>query len=258
MPHKKLLDPDTQLTSRQKQILFALVKEYCDNGQSLGSKELKERYDFPFSSATIRNEFVELRDLGFLYQPFLNSSSKPTEKAFKIFIQQLLVGLQVTSRQQQDLKRQIMEMEEKQANLSKEISRLLAFETGGLGFSLDTDRENISGLRNLIELPGEGKVADILDFLDRLDEYKPLLLEGGIQHSTDSRLRTFIGDDNPIIPLGNGYAMVATDVYIDNNGKKEKSVVGMITPIHLIANKKNLALVDAISKLLGNSDESDN
>jgi len=250
-----LIDPQTQLTPRQRNLLFAIIKEFCDHGESIGSKELQEKYGFDFSPATIRNELAKLRELGYLFQPFTNSSNQPSEKAFKLFINQLLTGLQVTNRQQQDLKKQLMEMEHKQLSLNKEISRLLAFETGGVAFSLSKGNDSVSGISNLLKTPGDGKVSDILDFLDNIDLYKPLLLEDSSQNNQPdsktpnaSKLRTIIGTDNPIIPLGKGYAMVTTEIFSEETG--EKSVVGVITPVHLLAKKKNLQLVEALSKLL--------
>ena len=256
MPRKNSIDPQTGLTTRQKTLLFALIKEYCDAGQGVGSKELRDKFGFSFSSATIRNELSRLRELGFVYQPFINSSSKPTEKAFKIFIEQLIFGLQITSKQQQDLRRQILEMEQKQSRLSKEITRLVALSTGGVGFSLNQNEENVTGINNLLSYPSEGKVSEILEFLDNIDSYKPLLLSSDFGHSpksdTDSRLKTFIGEQNPVLPLGRGYAMVTTEVYLADN---EKAVVGLITPIHLLAKKKNLELLDALSRVLSKVEE---
>lgn len=260
MPKKNSLATyDEHLSSRQKSILFALIKEYCETGESLGSEELREKYVFDFSSATIRNEFVKLREAGYLFQPFVNSGSVPTEKAFRLFINQMLLGLQVTSRQQRELKKQIDEMHKKQAKLEKEISRLLAFQSGAVGFSVNQYRESVSGISNLLTAPGEGKVADILDFLDNLDKYKQFLLTSEQvpigQDNVEKHLstvhpgiKTIIGTENPVLPLSKGYAMVAVEVMLDG---QEKTVVGLVTPIRLLGKKKNLQLLDGLAKVLG-------
>lgn len=249
MPKKHILDPHSQLTSRQKTILFAIVKEYCDNGINLGSKEIKQKYGFGFSSATIRNEISILRNLGYLYQPFLNSSSKPTDKAFKLFITQLIGGLQVTSQQQKELRAKLDEMEKQHLNLTQEISRLIAVQGGGAAFSLKNSDQHLTGLRNLVETPSEGKISDILEFLDNITDYKQHLLPSSDTQSPSSQesIVTIIGDENPVIPLGKGYAMVATKIFVEN----EEMVVGLVTPIQLLAKEKNLALMDALNKILG-------
>lgn len=174
------------------------------------------------------------------------------------------MGLQATTQQQQELKQKILEMEHKQANLDKEITRLLAFQTGGVGFTLHQDRENIAGIKNLLNAPAEGKVSEILDFLDNLDMYKQYLLTGEVQapESTlvsqpsiqvQQKLHAVIGDENPVLPLGRGYAMVTTEVQLLEGG--EKAVVGLITPIHLLAKERNLELLDALSKVFSPKDQ---
>jgi transcriptional regulator of heat shock response len=241
---KKILD-DT-LTHRQTNILFALVKEYCDCGEVIGSKELQEKYHFGFSSATIRNEVSTLRDKGYLFQPFTNAASKPTEKAFKLFVNQLLIGLQVTTRQQKELEKQLDEIQSKHANLSKEISKLLAKTTGGLGFAVSDKTESYSGTKNLLTLSNEDtKVSQILDFLDNLDNTKSFLLDA--KNGKEGEMQTYFSDDNPIIPLGRGFAMVSTEITLEDG---ERTVIGIITQSHLLANKKNLEALSGINKLL--------
>jgi len=258
MPKRSTSNIPNELTNRQKNILFALIKEFCETGKSLGSTELQKKYSFDFSSATIRNEFAALRKMGYLYQPFVNSGSVPTEKSFKLFINQMLIGLQVTARQQQELKKQIEEMQQKQANLEKEISRMLALQSGAVGFSVNERIESVSGISNLLAHPSEGKVLDILNFLDNLDKYKTHLLTGNQVASQQietgeqlgekpSSIKAVIGTENPILPLGKGYAMITVEVMLDGH---EKSVVGLITPVRLLNKKKNLQLLKGLAKVL--------
>lgn len=268
---KNQIQTKENLTTRQKNLLFAVIKEYCDSGQNIGSKEIKEKYNFDFSSATIRNEFAALRNMGYLYQPFTNASSQPTEKAFKLFINQLIGGLQVTTRRQKEMRIELERMQEKQKFLDRELSRLLSIQGSGVGFTVNSESETYSGVKNLITQPSQGKVVDILDFLDNLDVYKkPLLenpkhLDNQIQTITQQKgqdqelttasqqikknhIKAYFGLENPVLPLGQGYAMIATDIFIGS--EKEKSVIGLIAPTHLLAKKKNIELLEALSKSL--------
>jgi hypothetical protein len=67
------------------------------------------------------------------------------------------------------------------------------------------------------------------------------------------KFKTIIGGEHPVIPLGKGYAMVATEVFLENG---EKSVIGVISPIHLLAKKENLAMIENLSDLLGKNPNS--
>jgi transcriptional regulator of heat shock response len=243
---KKIIDDS--ITQRQTQILFSIVKEYCDTSNVVGSKELQEKYNFGFSSATIRNEVSTLRDKGYLSQPFTNSASKPTEKAFKVFVNQLLQGLQVTTSKHKDLEKQLFELQSKHANLSKDIAKLLAQSTGGLGFAVSSTDEGFSGTKSLIANtnPEDTKVSQILDFLDNLDSTKQALLDGPTDQNNKIQAY-FSGDDNPIVPLGKGYAMVTTEITLEDGGR---SVIGVITPSHLLGNKKNLEVFKTLTNIL--------
>ncbi len=243
---KKIID-DT-LSQRQTQILFSIVKEYCDTSNVVGSKELQEKYNFGFSSATIRNEIASLRDKGYLNQPFTNSASKPTEKAYKIFVNQLLLGLQVTTSKHKDMEKHLFDLQSKHANLSKEIAKLLAQSTGGLGFAVSHNDEAFSGTKSLIanSNPEDTKVSQILDFLDNLDSTKNMLLNEKSENNLQIQTY-FSGDDNPIVPLGKGYAMVTTEIVLEDG---KRSVVGVITPSHLLGNKKNLEAFKTLTSLL--------
>lgn len=242
----------TDLTQRQKNILYALVKEYCENNESISSAELKEIYNFDFSSATIRNELTELREMGYIFQPFKNSGSIPTEAAMKLFINRLLDSLEVSSKQNSSLKDKIIELQSKQSQLSKEIARFLADQVGGVAFSLTDGEENIKGMGNLLKQPNQGTVTDILDFLENLDQYKKYLLPGATQVEDNNierpALKMILGDENPVVPLGKGYALVSTEVEL-NDGKK--SVVGLITPLALLGQQKNLELMNALNSVFG-------
>ena len=241
------------INARQAKLLFALIKEYCENGETVGSKELKEKYGFEFSSATIRNEFVSLRDLGYLYQPFINSPSCPTEKAYKLFVNQLISGLGQAKKNQSELHKKILELQTKQENMNKEIARLLSTQTDALSFSLTKNNESISGIKHLLKYsPESAPVSTILDFLDNIDQHKHKLLEGDNTTSTSSKkgkvIKTVFGEENTEIPLGEGYTLLATDIVVNN----EKTVIGIISPTHLLANVKKLQTIESISELFQN------
>ena len=56
------------LTSRKIEILKAIVDSFISTAEPVGSKTLVEKYNLPYSSATIRNEMLELETLGSIGQ----------------------------------------------------------------------------------------------------------------------------------------------------------------------------------------------
>lgn len=78
------------LTERQKLILALIIHTYVETAQPVGSKALIERYKLDSSSATIRNDMVELTEAGYLRQPYTSAGRVPTEEGYRYFVRQLM------------------------------------------------------------------------------------------------------------------------------------------------------------------------
>jgi heat-inducible transcriptional repressor len=78
------------LTERQKLILALIIHTYVETAQPVGSKALIERYKLDMSSATIRNEMVDLTEAGYLRQPYTSAGRVPTEEGYRYFVRQLM------------------------------------------------------------------------------------------------------------------------------------------------------------------------
>src|SRR3990167_1743035 len=71
---------------RQADILFASIGEYIRTGEPVASKDLKRRFRFSFSPATIRNELVALSDQGYLAQPHTSAGRVPTDAGYRWYV----------------------------------------------------------------------------------------------------------------------------------------------------------------------------
>lgn len=81
---------DMVLRERQKDILLKIVREYIKLAHPISSDFLKEKYNFPFSPATIRSEMHELTKKGLLFQPHSSAGRIPTEKGYRIFVNHIM------------------------------------------------------------------------------------------------------------------------------------------------------------------------
>ncbi len=61
------------MDERKIRILQAIIKDYINSGEPVGSRTIAKKYDLGVSSATIRNEMADLEDMGYLEQ--IHSSS---------------------------------------------------------------------------------------------------------------------------------------------------------------------------------------
>ena len=78
------------LSDRQQSVLEAVVANYIANGEPVSSKLICNILDIGFSSATIRNELLELCELGFLMQPHTSAGRIPTDEGYRFYVDRLL------------------------------------------------------------------------------------------------------------------------------------------------------------------------
>ena len=80
---------DRQLDNRKAAILRAVVQQYIETAQPVGSSTVSAREDVAVSSATVRNEMTQLERDGYLVQPHTSAGRVPTEKGYRFFVDNL-------------------------------------------------------------------------------------------------------------------------------------------------------------------------
>ncbi len=77
------------ISERSLEVLRAIVSDYIDTSQPVGSKSLVERHGFSVSSATIRNEMAILEEEQLIIAPHTSSGRIPTDKGYRLFVDRL-------------------------------------------------------------------------------------------------------------------------------------------------------------------------
>lgn len=93
----------TELSERESRILRAIVTEYIDTGQPVGSRTLSRKYELGLSPATIRNVLSDLEEAGYLYQPHTSAGRLPTETAFRLFVAELMTASSLSVDEAQEI-----------------------------------------------------------------------------------------------------------------------------------------------------------
>jgi heat-inducible transcriptional repressor len=91
------------MTSRQGEILRALVKEYVVSGEPVGSQILVEKFGMAFSPATVRKEMSVLEQMGLLSSPHTSAGRIPTDRAFQLYLADLVNLFEITLNQKTEL-----------------------------------------------------------------------------------------------------------------------------------------------------------
>ncbi|MGC9324068.1 MAG: heat-inducible transcriptional repressor HrcA [Desulfomonilia bacterium] len=79
-----------QLTDRDKSILGAIIKEYVETGEPVGSRMISRKYMVNLSPATVRNVMADLEEMGFLHQPHVSAGRIPTPEGFRCYLNDII------------------------------------------------------------------------------------------------------------------------------------------------------------------------
>ncbi|MDO5743944.1 MAG: heat-inducible transcriptional repressor HrcA [Micrococcaceae bacterium] len=74
---------------RRLEVLRAIVEDYVQSREPVGSRALLERHNLGVSAATIRNDMASLEDEGLIVAPHTSSGRIPTEKGYRHFVDQI-------------------------------------------------------------------------------------------------------------------------------------------------------------------------
>ena len=115
-----------QLDDRKMKILQAIIRNYLETGEPVGSRTISKYADINLSSATIRNEMADLEELGYIIQPHTSAGRIPSDKGYRLYVDSMM---QENERQVEELKEMLVEKEEKMDHLLKQVAKVLAVNT---------------------------------------------------------------------------------------------------------------------------------
>ena len=79
-----------ELDERKITILKAIIKNYMETGEPVGSRTISKYVNSKWSSATIRNEMSDLEEMGYIIQPHTSAGRIPSDKGYRFYVDQIL------------------------------------------------------------------------------------------------------------------------------------------------------------------------
>lgn len=74
------------MEARHRDVLIAVIREYIDSAEPVGSRALSKRWFPTLSPATLRNVMADLEEMGYLVQPHTSAGRVPTDKAYRLYV----------------------------------------------------------------------------------------------------------------------------------------------------------------------------
>jgi heat-inducible transcriptional repressor len=75
------------MDARHRDVLVAVIREYIDSTEPVGSRNLAQRHFPSLSAATLRNVMADLEEMGYLVQPHTSAGRVPTDKAYRFYVE---------------------------------------------------------------------------------------------------------------------------------------------------------------------------
>lgn len=115
-----------ELDERKIKILDAIIRNYLETGEPVGSRTISKYTDLNLSSATIRNEMADLEELGYIVQPHTSAGRIPSDKGYRFYVDHLITQ---KDKEVSDMKEFVIEKTEKMEQVLKQVAKLLANNT---------------------------------------------------------------------------------------------------------------------------------
>ena len=222
------------LSERQQALLKAIVEEYIESAEPVGSEVIERKHNLGVSPATIRIEMSKLTEMGYLRQPHTSAGRTPTSMGMKFYISELMKEKQIPITAEVSIKEQLWHERHKQERLLKETVKALAKGCDMLG--LATDNEGAvyyAGAANILDWP-EFYDIDVTRFVLSLFDENPRLQEIIGKGVGSDPIHILFGEDlgfEDLRPTG----FIFTRYEMDES---KEGVIGVIGPARM-----NFALV---------------
>lgn len=115
-----------ELNERKLKILKAIVKDYIETAEAVGSRTISKKHDLGVSAATIRNEMADLEELGYLVQPHTSAGRVPTEKGYKLYVDSLMSQCELSDEEKCLIEQCVKDNVDHIKDLIHETSKLLS------------------------------------------------------------------------------------------------------------------------------------
>lgn len=131
------------LSERKKIILKAVVDNYIENAEPVGSKTLASKTDLMLSPATLRNEMADLENMGFLEQPHTSAGRIPSNRGYRLYVDELMNSQRISRIEAETIERALFRRLHELDELISEAGKLISDLTNYAAFSTLSQTANI-------------------------------------------------------------------------------------------------------------------
>ena len=132
------------ISERKKKILQAVIDDYIETAEPVGSKAIAQNSDLGLSSATIRNEMAELEDMGYLEQPHTSAGRIPSPQGYRIYVNELMHRHKLSLEETEVINRNLLQKMQQLDKIISDAGRLTSKLTSYPAYALATAAAQIT------------------------------------------------------------------------------------------------------------------
>jgi len=114
------------LGDRKRLILQAIIEDYINTAEPVGSRTISKKYLTNTSPATIRNEMADLEEMGYIEQPHTSAGRIPSDKGYRLYVDKMMEQQAINEVQSDMIKKQFTDTLGEIDRLIKHASKLLS------------------------------------------------------------------------------------------------------------------------------------
>ncbi len=215
------------LTQRQVDILKAIIQEYTESGEPVGSEILEKKYKLGVSPATIRNEMVELSKKGYLKKTHFSSGRVPSAKGYRFYIRHLMKEKELSTVDEVAYKNSVWDDRSELHRLLAHATKVLAQRTGLLSLTA-TENGDVyySGAGNLLakeEFLDLALSRSLFGLLDETPYWEGILRQ---VYRMEDEIMCMLGEED----FRDASFESCASVFGEFTGEHTKGMIGVIGP----------------------------
>ncbi|MDW7674090.1 MAG: heat-inducible transcriptional repressor HrcA [Bacillota bacterium] len=115
-----------KMNERKKKVLLAIVQDYIQTAEPVGSRTISKKYNLKVSPATIRNEMADLEEMGLIEQPHTSAGRIPSNLGYRYYVDSLMERNPLSQNQESHIQNELNQRLKQMDNVILQTSKLLS------------------------------------------------------------------------------------------------------------------------------------
>lgn len=232
------------LSERQTEILNRTIQEYIYLAKPVSSQLLEKKHNFGICPSMLRIEMQKLTEQGFLFQPHTSAGRVPTDKGYRLFVDDLLKKEASDFKELFEIEETLRGEKEDIIKLASHLTKFLSQLSSNFAILHLTSRDFLlkEGWEELLKEPEfeeKDLISEFTGFLKNLEEDVETL-------KINSGIKIYIGKENPF-PEAEDFSIISSRCHFPD----EEGIISLLGPKRMQYDK-NIGLINSLTKLLEN------